>query len=111
MIARWAAALAGSACMATITATSKWTAHQRDNPTAQGPASFVGGEYMAASCSDYLGLQISGTARQSLQRVGFFVTPAYSKVHWIASSVAGAPSIRTGLDLADHVSVHARVLR
>src|SRR5262245_44906953 len=70
MIARWTAALAGSACMATKTTTSSWTAHQRSSPTAQGPASLVGGEYMAASAqglyeiSDYI---TSGTTRRSLQ--------------------------------------------
>ena len=54
MIARWVAALAGSAGIAATTATSRWIAQRRHSPTAQGPASLVGGEYMAASCSDCL---------------------------------------------------------
>jgi hypothetical protein len=37
-------------------------------------------------------------------------TPTYSRVRRIASSVVGGASIRTALDLADHVSVHARAL-
>src|SRR4029453_1541931 len=57
MIARWGAALADSPSMATISTGNMLAANQRKSLAVQRPSGLVGGEYMAASCSEYLELQ------------------------------------------------------